>query len=529
MKKEEGWHMYSEIKNLKKIGLKKSQIARKLAVSRPTVDRYLSMSPDDFEAFITATQTRQKKTGPFKDEILSWLTEFPDLSAAQVYDWLEEKYKTLSFSEETLRRYIRLLRQEYNILKTANPRDYDAVEEPPMGKQIQIDFGSIKVKMSNGKEMRLYVMCFVLAHSRYKYCEWQSRPFTTADIIRIHENAFSYYGGMPEEIVYDQDHLILVSENHGDLIYTHEFAGYHQKRKFRIYMCRKADPESKGKVENVVGFVKNNFAHHRTFYNIDRWNEDCLSWLQRRGNGKVHGTTRKIPAKVFLDEKKYLRPILDKIKTKNPALSLTYQVRKDNTVPIKGNRYSVPKGTYKGPHTYVKVNYIGENELVILEVDTDKKLAQYHIPVDKGNLLKNNNHKRDKDGKISVLINDIANKFPSPVKAKSFMESIRKEKPRYIRDQLILIQTAIKESSLESISKALDFCMKNYLYSATDFKDAVAHYQKDKNKLEDQLIVGPVSMTPDTLEKIKATPKIRDMSEYINALGGTDNATSYNR
>lgn len=228
--------MYSEVKQLKKIGLKKSQIARKLAVSRPTVDKYLSMTPDDFEQFLAGTQKRSRKPGPYKDEILSWLMEFPDLSAAQVFDWLEEKYKTLSFSEETLRRYIRLLRQEYNILKTANPREYEAVGELPMGKQIQIDFGTTKAKMSNGNEIRLYVMCFVLAHSRYKYCEWQCKPFTTADIIQIHENAFSYFGGIPEEIVYDQDHLILVSENHGDLIYTHEFAGYHQKRKFRIYM-----------------------------------------------------------------------------------------------------------------------------------------------------------------------------------------------------------------------------------------------------------------------------------------------------
>lgn len=292
------------------------------------------------------------------------------------------------------------------------------------------------------------------------------------------------------------------------------------------YICRKADPESKGKIENVVGFVKNNFAYHRTFYNIDRWNEDCHSWLKRRGNGKIHGTTRKIPAEVFVEEKKYLKPVLDIIKTKTTALSLTYQVRKDNTVPIKGNRYSVPKGTYKGPHTYVRVNYINENELIILEVDTDKKLAQYHVPVDKGNLLKNNDHKRDKGGRISAFINQLSDRFPDPMKAKNFMENIRREKPRYIRDQLILIQTTLKKYSEESIKMALEFCMKNYLYKATDFQDAAVHYQKDKSKLENELIVGSVAMTPETLEKIKATPKIRDMSEYINALGGKDSATT---
>jgi len=252
LKKEEGWHMYSEIKLLKEIGLKKSQIARKLNISRPTINKYLKMSPDEFDGFIKEMKVRKKKPEPYSNEILSWLKEFPDLSAAQVFDWLEEKYKMLPFSEETLRRYIRFLRQKHNILKIPKTRDYEGVEELPMGKQMQVDFGEIKVKKEDGKYIRLYVMCFVLGYSRYKYCEWQSRPFTTSDIIRIHENAFEYYGGMPEEIVYDQDHVILVSENHGDLIYTREFAGYHQRRKFKIYMCRKADPESKGYVKTSV-------------------------------------------------------------------------------------------------------------------------------------------------------------------------------------------------------------------------------------------------------------------------------------
>ncbi|PQQ66261.1 IS21 family transposase [Acetivibrio saccincola] len=418
-----------------------------------------------------------------------------------------------------MRRYIRIIRQKYDIPKITRPREYAAVEELPMGKQMQVDFGTIKAKKNMQGEIRLYVMCFVLSYSRYKYCEWQDRPFSTADIIGIHERAFEFYEGMPEEIVYDQDHLILASENHGDLMYTQAFSRYLQKRKFRVYMCRKADPESKGKIEKVVGFVKNNYARHRTFYNIDQWSENCLSWLQRRGNGKMHGTTRKIPAEVFIEEKKYLRPVLDKIKPNTPALSLTYQVRKDNTVPIKGNRYTVPKGTYKGPHTYVRVCCTDDNELVILELDTDKKLGQFKIPVDKGNLVKNSDHRRDKGEKISDLILQTADMFPEPQKARMFIEYIHSEKPRYIRDQVLLIQKAIKNAPLEVMEKALDFCLKNRLHRATDFQDAISHYQKEKHDTE-HFEIKISALTQEVLEKIKITPKIRDMSEYINALGG---------
>jgi transposase len=320
--------MYIDIQQLKKIGLNKSQIARKLGISRPTVDKYIDMTPEEFNSTMEAMHERSKKPNIYEDEILDWLIEFPDLSSAQVYDWLEKKHKELDFSEGTLRRYIRDLRTKHDIPKIAFKRQYEAIPDPPMGKQMQVDFGEKRVKMHNGNIIKLFVMCFVLSHSRHKYCEWRDRPFNTSNIIQIHENAFDFYGGMPQEIVYDQDSLILTSENHGELVYTHAFARYMQKRKFLVYMCRKSDPESKGRIENVVGFVKKNFAHNRTFYNVERWNEDCMNWLQRRGNGKVHGTTKKIPAQVFIEEQKYLQPVLEKIQLKSTILSIKIRCKK---------------------------------------------------------------------------------------------------------------------------------------------------------------------------------------------------------
>jgi len=85
--------------------------------------------------------------------------------------------------------------------------------------------------------------------------EWQDRPFTTQDAIRCHENSFRHYGGKTEEIVYDQDHLLTVSENAGEIILTAAFQAYVKQRKFRVHLCRKADPESKGMIENVVKYI----------------------------------------------------------------------------------------------------------------------------------------------------------------------------------------------------------------------------------------------------------------------------------
>ena len=517
MKNEEGWGMYIDIHRLKQQGFSKSKIAKMLGISRPTVIKYLNMSAEEFEQEMLTQRQRKKKPDIYREEIITWIKQYPAMTAAQVYDWLEEKYRNLIFNEPTLRNYVRSIREEYNIPKEHGIRQYEAVEDPPPGKQMQVDFGEKKVINAEGDVITLYVMCFVLSHSRYKYCEWQGRPFNTTDIIGIHENAFEYFGGFPQEAVYDQDHLILVSENHGELIYTKEFASYLQKRKFSVYMCRKADPESKGRVEKVVGFVKDNFASHRVFHGIDRWNEDCLKWLKRRGNGKVHATTRKIPAEVFIEEKKYLQPVTEKLISKSRTLSITYQVRKDNTVPIQGNRYTVPRGTYKGPNTHVGVSKIGNKQLIIFDLDTEKELAKFEIPYTKGNLVRNNNHSRDKSHKINSLMKRLTEKFSDSQKAQAFFEEIHKEKPRYIRDQLTLIEAALESTDRIAINKALDFCMSHRLNSAVDFRDAVKHYAiltQEKNASHPPI----TGLTETASAKIGIKPRIRDISEYVKIM-----------
>ena len=228
--------LYIEIHRLHKEGFSKSAIARKLNISRNRVIDYLNMTADEFEDFLSTLQTREKKLDRYHDEILGWLKEHPDLTAAQVYDWLEEKLNFKDVAENTVRNYLNEMRDYYHIPKVNVQRSYSAVPELPMGKQVQVDFGETTVKTKQGGKKKLYFISFILSHSRYKYVEWLDRPFRTSDMIRMHENAFQYFGGMPEEMVYDQDTLLTVSENSGDLILTAEFTKYHQTRKFNIYL-----------------------------------------------------------------------------------------------------------------------------------------------------------------------------------------------------------------------------------------------------------------------------------------------------
>ncbi|TDT45770.1 DDE-type integrase/transposase/recombinase [Fonticella tunisiensis] len=209
----------------------------------------------------------------------------------------------------------------------------------------------------------------VLSHSRYKLAYWQDKPFTATDFIYAHNKAFEYFGGMTTEIVYDQDRLLAVDENFGDIVFTEEFQKYIDLMKFKVYLCRGFDPQSKGKVEAVVKYIKYNFAVHRTFSDIASFNSECLAWLDRTGNSKVHGTTKKIPKEVFALEKKHLLSIPHTFDNKSSNISLTYIVRKDNTVLYKQNRYQVPKGTYC-PGKKVELTIV-DNIIHIKDIDSN--------------------------------------------------------------------------------------------------------------------------------------------------------------
>jgi len=80
------------------------------------------MSPDDFEKLRQRAEFREKRVDKYKDEILEWIKEYRDLSSAQIYDWLEERYQCLEFKDRTLRLYVNKLRQEYNLPKIVSVR-----------------------------------------------------------------------------------------------------------------------------------------------------------------------------------------------------------------------------------------------------------------------------------------------------------------------------------------------------------------------------------------------------------------------
>jgi hypothetical protein len=280
--------------------------------------------------------------------------------------------------------------------------------------------------------------------------------------------------GRPEELVYDQDHLIAVSENAGDIILTKEFQAYQQMRRFSIYLCRKSDPETKGKIENVVKYIKYNLSKSRVYSSLDVWNEQSLKWLSRTGNYNVHHTTKKRPFEVHALKKQHLQRVSTEFSFENNYKpSIKRSIRKDNVISYLSNRYSVPTGTYRPQISNIAyLDMTEDNQLIIRLTPDGEIIASHTLAAGKGQLIQDKNHKRKRSTKLTEWEMEIRKKFSNKDKIDKFITSLKERYPRHMGDQLTVLWNLIQHEP-ESINEALDKVIEYKLTSANDFRDIV--------------------------------------------------------
>ncbi|MCO7177208.1 IS21 family transposase, partial [Sporolactobacillus kofuensis] len=279
--------------------------------------------------------------------------------------------------------------------------------------------------------------------------------------------------------------------------------------------------QSKGKIENVVKYVKYNFAKNRVFTNIDTWNEKGIAWLERTGNYNVHNTTKKRPAEVHALEKQHLKPVspLLSIESDNSS-SITRTVCPDNVIKYKSNRYSVPLGTYRRNGDNKVFIELKESELIIKKQSQGEVLARHILSTGKGELIKNRQHARDRSKGIQAYKETIIRQFNDGDQAALFIQELSKRYPRYVRDQLQIVQYALHHFRQE-MEQALTICIKDQLWSANDLRDVSQHLARQKETKVVQASCQTQGSQNDRVARTRqVAATVREMDDYIQILGG---------
>ncbi|HMP79925.1 MAG TPA: IS21 family transposase [Pirellulaceae bacterium] len=315
-----------DIKLLKQQGLSIRQIARQSGLSRNTVRKLLrGEHPEAFQ-----TPQRGSRLHPFHHYLRERFEQYA-LSATRLYE--EIRAMGYAGSASTVRRYVQRLKE------TAQRRHKTTVRfETPPGKQAQADWAECgKVPTPDGKSIAVYAFIIVLSHSRKAFVR-----FTTSmklpELIESHRQAFAYFGGWTETILYDNMKQVRVGP--GKL--NEQFLDFAKHYGFTIKTHRPYRARTKGKVERLVDYVKDNFLAGRTFKGIDDMNAQVMHWLEHTANARVHGTTGQIPEEVFQNGERAALIPLDSVAPYHYLNPVARKVNFESMVSFQGSRYSVP-------------------------------------------------------------------------------------------------------------------------------------------------------------------------------------------
>lgn len=511
--------MWYKVQELTEKGLNKSQIRRETDLDRATIGKYQQMEEDSFHNWIKNKRNLPKKLSRYREYVKDLLGKAPYLSAAQVEDRLKEHYDDLpDIHSKTVYNFVQSIRKEYDIPKPAKnqSRVFEKLHEPPFGKEAQVDFGETWMQTKDNKRKKVYFFSMVLSRSRYKYLFLIDKPFTSKLAVKAHHLAFKYFGGVPWIIIYDQDGIFIHNENLGDYLLTEEFSAFCKSQDFKAVFCRKADPQSKGKIENVVKYIKQNFLRGREYVNIDLLNNQAIAWLERTANVKVHSSTRLVPKEQWEQEKDHLLS-LKPMQTQNKFKK--YKVRKDNTVCFKSNYYTLPLGTYKDKESSVLLE-IKQTQIHIYSLEKEL-ICRHRLSHERGKTIRNTDHKRQKSKSLYMYEKQVMELFGQNEITENYLQQLHKEKIRYYRDNLQYIIKNHGSYQAETLQEGLLFCIENKVFNAKDLLDVLNKKQKEKDDLAQPAMSNTLSRIQTTESDIRreyGNIEASDINKYEDIL-----------
>src|SRR5690606_30235576 len=311
---------------------------------------------------------------------------------------LQERRGELEVSSRSIRRYVQALKEQ---VATGQLRYYEPVPQSVPGIQCQVDPGELRGVLIGGQERTVHFVVFVLSCSRLMYVGVAFKPLDTAAFIQLHDEALRYFGGTPEECVYDQTNLVVLSEQYRELAVNQRFHEFATTAGFRIYACEGYDPESKGKVEAGVKYVKQDCLYGEEFASQQDLRQHLQQWLETVANARVHGTTGRVPRKHFeQEERQHLRPYLSPASVTTRAATVqTRRADKVGLISWKSNKYSVPMAWQQANVGVVE----HDNDLTVTDLETGNTIAVHKLCAERGRIVKNNHHYRDHAQRIADL------------------------------------------------------------------------------------------------------------------------------
>ena len=332
MKSQQGKHFSLENINL-------AELERKTGISR---QRLRTMKKHGFQN-VPHGRTGQKAAFSVLDGYTTYIDSLlmQGVSNAVVcHERIVEQGCGASLS--TVKRYIRdhrsLIPVKRAVVAPQGDRAKRYVTAPE--EAYQMDWGFVKILDYNGDEYQAACFAMICHHCGERYIEFfpnarQENLF----IGMIH--AFRYMG-IPETVLTDNMKSVVIRrDSMGYPVWQRDYEAFMKTVGFKTKLCKPRHPFTKGKVERLVRFVKDNFIAGRRFWNYSELNAEALGWCNAQ-NSKFHreiGGTPDSMHNVFCAQK--LRTLVE-AKDILFYLCPERKISFDGFIHYEGRRFGVP-------------------------------------------------------------------------------------------------------------------------------------------------------------------------------------------
>lgn len=168
------------------------------------------------------------------------------------------------------------------------------------GEAYQMDWGFIAAEDEYGNTSRIACFAMVCHHCGEFYIEFFPNARQENLFIGM-LHAFSVMG-IPRYILTDNMKSVVIRRDEtGHPIWHPEYASFMKAAGFSTKLCKPRHPFTKGKVERLIRYVKENFIPGRIFRNITSFNYDARRWCSQH-NQAYHKAIEGVPQYIHMDK-----------------------------------------------------------------------------------------------------------------------------------------------------------------------------------------------------------------------------------
>lgn len=262
----------------------------------------------------------------------------------------------------------RLVAKEKKAWRRSHPRGRRPAVWTP-GEMLVIDWGD-----AGGG---LHVFCAVLAWSRFRFVRFADNERAETTLALLAE-CFETLGAVPKAVLADRMGCLKGGVVANKVIPTADYVRFATHYSFRPDWCEAADPESKGIVENLVGYAKRDLVVPQApFEDLTVANIAAQAWCAEV-NTVTHSEICAIPAERLAAE----REMMSALPSLRPTIGkppITRKVDKLSCVRFGSARYSVPNRLISARVAVVEAG----GRLLITDLATGEIVAD-HAPIAPG-------------------------------------------------------------------------------------------------------------------------------------------------